>query len=133
MHIPAAYAKLNGLNFIQAQRTEKQDMGTKDSKLTPGATDSAEDFVDRLRPLGDVTGKKMFGGYGIFESGKMFALVNSQGVIFLKAVDANRPRFEQAGSPQHGKMPYFQIPEEVLADDDQLFEWSAEAIQLSKA
>lgn len=107
-------------------------MGTKDSKLTPGATDSAETFVDRLRSLGDVTSKKMFGGYGIFESGKMFALVNSQGNIFLKAVDANRPRFEQASSPQHGKMPYFQIPDAVLADDDQLFEWSAEAIQLSK-
>jgi hypothetical protein len=30
-------------------------------------------------------------------------------------------------------MPYFQIPDAVLADDDQLFEWSAEAIQLSKA
>jgi len=50
-------------------------MGTKDSKLTSGATDSAEGFVGRLQPLGDVTSKKMFGGYGIFESGKMFALV----------------------------------------------------------
>lgn len=108
-------------------------MGTKGDKHAPGASESVEAFVDRLRPLGDIHSKKMFGGYGVFEAGKMFALVNSQGAIFLKAAgDADREKFVQAGSQQHGRMPYFEIPEAVLSDDDQLAEWAAEAIRLSK-
>jgi len=107
-------------------------MGTKGNKLTPGAAESVEIFIDRLRPLGDISSKKMFGGYGVFESGKMFALVNSEGDVFLKAAGDDREKFVQAGTPQHGKMPYFQIPEPVLDDDDQLADWAAEAIRNSK-
>ena len=76
-------------------------MGSKGSKLTPDAAESVAAFVDRLRPLGDITTKKMFGGYGVFESGKMFALVNSDGDIFLKAAGEEREKFEAAGSGQH--------------------------------
>ena len=107
-------------------------MGVKGSKLSSAASEQVESFVDRLLPLGDVTNKKMFGGYGIFESGKMFALVNSEGQIFLKVEDANREKFERAGSPQHGRMPYFQIPDEILEDNDRLLVWAQEAITLSK-
>ena len=107
-------------------------MGTKGDKVTPDANERAVEFVDRLRPLGHISSRKMFGGYGVFESNKMFALVNSQGAIFLKAAGADRAKFQSAGSGQHGKMPYFQIPDPVLADDDQLLEWAGEAIRKSK-
>jgi len=49
-------------------------MGSKGSKLSAQASQSAGEFVERLLPLGDVSSKKMFGGYGIFEAGTMFAL-----------------------------------------------------------
>ena len=77
--------------------------------------------------------RKMFGGYGIFESGAMFALVNSQGELFLKADDSNRDQFEQSGSGQHGKMPYFQIPAEVWADEETLREWAQISIKIAHA
>ena len=75
----------------------------------------------------------MFGGYGVFEGGKMFALVDAKGRVFMKAVDENRGRFTAMGAEKHGRMPYYQIPAEVLADEATLLEWTAEAIKLSKA
>ena len=107
-------------------------MGTKDSKLTPDAAESVAAFTDRIRPLGDITTEKMFGGYGVFESAKMFALVNSDCQLFLKAAGDEREKFEAAGSDQHGRMPYFRIPDPVLTDDHQLLEWTGAAIQKSK-
>ena len=107
-------------------------MGTKGNKLSSETGKAAEEFVARIAPLGDISSKKMFGGYGIFESGKMFALVNSNGQVFLKVDDTNRGRFEEAGSGSHGKMPYFQIPNFVMLDEKSLFEWTREAIKLSK-
>ncbi|MCK5429463.1 MAG: TfoX/Sxy family protein, partial [Anaerolineales bacterium] len=52
-------------------------MGKQGDKLTNSSTQAAEDLQRRLSALGEITTKKMFGGYGIFESGKMFALVDS--------------------------------------------------------
>ena len=31
----------------------------------------------QVEPLGEISSRKMFGGYGIFATGKMFALVSS--------------------------------------------------------
>ena len=108
-------------------------MGTKGDKLTNDASAAAEEFIHRIDSLGDFTSKKMFGGYGIFESAKMFALVNSSGGVFLKVDDSNRGRFEDAGSGPHGKMPYYQIPQTVMEDEKLLFEWTVKSIELSKA
>ncbi len=107
-------------------------MGTKGDKLSTDTGEAAEEFVSRIKPLGDLSSKKMFGGYGVFEDGTMFALVNSKSQVFLKVNDSNRSRFEEAGSGSHSKMPYFQIPNYVIQDDESLFEWAGEAIRLSK-
>ena len=75
----------------------------------------------------------MFGGYGIFESGVMFALVNSHGDPFLKADETNRSRFEKVKAKQHGKMPYFQVPPAVLKDKKVLTEWARASIEVAHA
>jgi len=74
----------------------------------------------------------MFGGYGIFASGKMFGIVNSQGKFFLKADDASRSRFEEWGPIQHGKMPYFSVPGAVLEEDSILKEWAKLAVKIAQ-
>lgn len=65
----------------------------------------------------------MFACYGIFKEGKMFALVNSIGEIFLKTDDSIRSKFGNAGAHSHGKMPYFSLPESVLLDQEILVQW----------
>ncbi len=108
-------------------------MGQKGAKLTPEATEAAELLVRRLSTLGEVTSRKMFGGYGIFESGSMFALITSTGVAHLKVDDTNLERFEQAGSEKFGRMPYFEIPESVLGNTRSLRKWASESIAIAKS
>ena len=107
-------------------------MGTKDDKLTGASSISAQELQDRLTPLGDIRIRKMFGGHGVFEEDTMFALIDSQGGIFFKADDTNVQLFETAGSEKHGRMPYYQVPRDVLADDKVLLEWARSSISVSK-
>jgi DNA transformation protein len=108
-------------------------MGEKGAKESQDAATIVEQLLRDLAPIGDVSCRKMFGGYGIFEGSTMFALVNSQGELFLKADDSNRPRFEQIGAKQHGKMPYFQPSPEVFADEDSLRDWAQVSIEVARA
>jgi len=108
-------------------------MGEKGAKASQDAATVVEQVVGELTSLGDVSYRKMFGGYGVFESSTMFALVNSQGELFLKADDSNRSRFEEAGTKQHGKMPYFKPPPEVLNDQQTLRDWAQVSIEVAHA
>ena len=106
-------------------------MGQKGAKLTQAATDFSEHVVEKLEPLGQVTCRKMFGGYGIFENSAMFALIDSEGTLFFKISDQNRTRFDEAGSKQHGRMPYAEVPVSVLEDDDALLDWAQESVNIA--
>lgn len=108
-------------------------MGESGAKAGQDAAETSERAVRDLMPLGDVSSRKMFGGYGIFESSAMFALVNSQGDLFLKVDDTNRSRYDNAGAKQHGKMPYFQVPSEVLEDSDALRDWAEVSLKIAHA
>lgn len=105
-------------------------MGRKGAKLTEHATQTCEQFVESLADLGDISHKKMFGGYGVFEGGVMFALVTSDGDIYLKVADANRERFNAAGCEKYGRMPYHALPQEILEDNKALHEWAATSIEV---
>ena len=105
-------------------------MGEKGEKLTSEAGESAEDIQKRLSSLGDITVRKMFGGYGIFAESKMFALIDSKGYIFFKVDDTNLASYDQAGSEKHFRMPYYRVPEAVLGDDQLLEDWARTSIKI---
>ena len=108
-------------------------MGKKGARLTGDATEAAAMLVDELGPLGDVTCKKMFGGYGVFCGGVMFALVDSSGVPHLRTNESTTRRFESAGSEKHSRMPYWSIPAAVVEDPEELVEWGTEALEVARA
>lgn len=95
-----------------------------------------KEFITRLigllSPLGGVTCKPMFGGYGIFHEGSMFALVKGTG-LFFKVDDSNRSDYEEAGSKQYKPMPYFQVPANILADTSKLQEWARVSVRIAHA
>jgi DNA transformation protein len=68
-------------------------MGTKGDQLSSEASISTELFSEKLSQISGITSKKMFSGYGIFHEGKMFALVNSKGEIYLKADESISQKF----------------------------------------
>ncbi len=107
-------------------------MGIQGDKLSGAATKASESLVRKLSHLGDVSARKMFGGYGVFESGTMFALVSSEGQTFFKVGDENRSRFERLSASRHGKMPYFEVPEHILSDQIKLEEWAQESFVVAR-
>jgi len=88
--------------------------------------------MELLAPLGDVRSRSMFGGYGIFHEGDMFALISGS-TLYFKVDDTNRAAFEAAGSHRFQSMPYFSVPAEVLEDGAQLQDWAGAAIAVGHA
>lgn len=108
-------------------------MGRKGDRRSGAADAAALDLVGRTGTVPDVTQKKMFGGVGIFSAGVMFGIVDSSGGVFLRRGESNADLFEAAGSRQHGRMPYFSVPDTVLSDDDALESWAAAAAEAAQA
>ena len=107
-------------------------MGNKGDKFSNDAGLSTELLTGRLSQISGISSKKMFGGFGIFHDGKMFGLVNSNGEIYLKSNAGIQAKFEEHGSHQHGKMPYFSLPDNVFNDSEKLMVWAKESIDISK-
>jgi TfoX/Sxy family transcriptional regulator of competence genes len=61
----------------------------------------------------------------------MFAIVDSEGRLYLRADAGTAQAFEAAGSTQHARMPYWEVPEPVREDPDLLREWAATAAQVA--
>ncbi len=69
-----------------------------------------EFVVDQLQEAGDITYKKMFGEYGIYCNGKIFALVCDD-QLFIKITEAGRrlcPTLPEA-PPYKGAKNYFLV------------------------
>ncbi|MCC6238440.1 MAG: TfoX/Sxy family protein [Dehalococcoidia bacterium] len=100
-------------------------------------------LTEELAPLGSVAGRAMFGGYGFWHDGRMFALLDSASTLYFKVNDANRAAYEAAGStpfapsmPQRRTpmtMPYYTVPLDLLDDGEQLREWARAAIEVAHA
>jgi len=86
--------------------------------------------VEVLAPLG-VVAQAMFGGHGLFRDGVMFAIIDSEGRLYLRADPSTALAFEAAGSTQHARMPYWEVPDVVRDDPQELLEWAATAAEVS--
>jgi len=106
-------------------------MGRNGDKLTQDSVLVAELLIEKLAPIGGISSKKMFGGYGIFHDGKMFGIIDSQGQCFMKTDDTNRGDYEAKGAHKHSRMPYFSIPDEVFKDHDELVSWANKSIGIT--
>lgn len=93
-----------------------------------------EYVLEQMAGLGGAQAKRMFGGYGIFRAGLMFAVVLDDGLYF-KADDLSVERFSSRGLKPFtyeakGKpvsLHYYQAPPEVLDDPSAMVEWARDA------
>jgi DNA transformation protein len=101
----------------------------------PVSAEYRDYLLEALEPLGGVSARRMFGGAGLFKDGLMFALI-ADDVLYLKADDANRPDFETAGQGpfvyeakggKRGVMSYWQTPDELFDEPDDLVDWALRA------
>ena len=95
-----------------------------------------EYLTEQLQPLGEVSARAMFGGWGFYLDGRVFAIVADE-TFDIKADAANRADFESCGLPpfrceMKGKlmtMAYFQPPAEALDDREVLCAWARKGVE----
>jgi DNA transformation protein and related proteins len=98
----------------------------------------SDDFVDYvmelLGPFGTVRTRRMFGGYGVYLDGLMFAIV-SEDTLYLKADEMNRIEFEQAGCEIFGyarkgkraTLGFFCAPGDAMESPELMLPWARTA------
>jgi DNA transformation protein len=90
--------------------------------------------VSRLNQVAPVTARGMFGGFGLYTEGVMFALIAYE-IVYFKVDDGNRGDYEKAGMGpfiyhRNGKvttMSYYQLPDQVYGDAGLLHDWVEQA------
>jgi DNA transformation protein len=94
-------------------------------------------LLEQLGQIRPVTTRPMFGGMTFFAEGRAFALVAEE-TLYFKVDDTNRPDFVAAGmgpflpfGDPDKPMQYYQLPEEVLEDTEELAVWMAKAIAVA--
>ena len=75
--------------------------------------------TDLFSDLGQLTTRKMFGGICLYHQGVVFALVSSEGRIYLKVKDDLLETLKAAGSSQFHNMPYWSLPPSALDDPEE--------------
>ena len=81
-----------------------------------------------------VTARRMFGGYGLYREGSMFALI-ADDQLFFKADAGNEPQFERVGShpfvyisqARAVQMSYWSAPEASLESAAEMNDWCQSA------
>lgn len=95
-----------------------------------------EYLLDLLAPLAGVTARGMFGGWGFYRDGRMFALVAFE-TFYVKVDDASRGRFTALGlqpfsyetkSGTNTIMSYYAVPPDALETSCALCEWAREGM-----
>lgn len=94
-----------------------------------------------LEPLGGVTARSMFGEYGFFKEGIMFALVYLK-EFYVRVDERTKALHEARGLKQfvyvsktgrRTPMPYYQVPTEAHDDPDEMTRWAAPAFAAARA
>ena len=98
--------------------------------------------LDQLDALSGLHVRAMFGGYGIFRDGTIFAIIVDD-TLFFKVGPLNQAKYEAAGStpftyqakgrPRPVAMSYWLVPPEVLEDASKITEWAEDAYRVSLA
>ena len=96
---------------------------------------------DLFAPFCPVKMKRLFGGAGLYADGLIFGLV-FDGAIFLRVDETSIPDFEREGSgplvysrtKRTGSvaLPYWQLPERLYDDPEELAVWAARALAVTE-
>jgi DNA transformation protein len=96
-------------------------------------TDQVEQACDR-----SIRTNRMFGGVGIY-AGELFFAIMADETLYFKVDESNRPAYEKADMKPFAPFPdkdhimgYYQLPEEVLDDVEELKLWVDKALEVAE-
>lgn len=88
--------------------------------------------TDLFAPLGVITTRKMMGGLAIYCDGVIFASLDRDGTVYLKAKGDFTDSLASAGATQfqtpRGPMGYWTLPTAALDDADLACDWGQKAL-----
>jgi len=95
--------------------------------------------LDQLsRAIPGICSRAMFGGVGIYSGDLFFALI-ADDVLYFKVDASTRLDFEARGmgpfrpfGEEGGTMKYYQLPEDVLEDPEELRLWAEKAVAIAR-
>lgn len=91
-------------------------------------------FVEELfEGLGPISHRKMMGGLSIYAGGQIFAILSSDGTVYLKAAGAFAEALAAEGSRKFDMgdgrgMNYWTLPEAALDDPELACDWARRAL-----
>jgi DNA transformation protein and related proteins len=92
--------------------------------------------LEQLSALGDVSSRRMFGGFGLYRGSQFFGLVFGD-TLYFKVGDATRGDYEARGMARFRpyrdrpqlSMSYYELPADVLEDAEELVLWARRAVE----
>ncbi len=100
-----------------------------------------EHILEQLETIGSIRASRFFGGVGLSFDSVQFAMMMGDSLYFV-VDEATREKYDHAGMPpfsystKNGLVKvrrYYEVPEDILADPEQLVTWTKEAIQIARA
>lgn len=94
---------------------------------------------DLLANIPGVTSRAMFGGWGIYQKRIIFAII-ADGGLYFKVDETNKKDFEECDmrpfmyTMPNGKqmaMAYWQLPEEIMENSEELEVWVSKSVEVS--
>ena len=102
----------------------------------PKPTEFIVHLLDLLAPLGEVNVRSMFGGWGFYHDGKMFALVAAD-IFYVKVDDVIRDEFVaqrlvpfsyESKNARREIMSYYTVPADAMDSSALLCVWAEKGI-----
>lgn len=100
-----------------------------------------EFLAEQLERLGPVRFRGMFGGAGVYLDDLMFGLIFDE-TLYFKVDDRNRADFEaedkgpftyEMNDGSTGSLHYYEVPERLYDDPDELVQWARKAMDVMRA
>lgn len=97
--------------------------------------------VEQLEPLGPIHTRNMFGGAGVYLDTLMFGLIAGE-TLYFKTGERNRADYEDEGMGPFtvqmarggtGTFSYYEVPERLYDEPDELVEWARKALDATLA
>lgn len=106
-----------------------------------GSTQEYVDYVvELLSPIDNVTSGRFFGGVGLKCDGVQFAMLMGNSIFFV-VDNTTRPKYEDHGmgcfwykakNKKVNVKKYYEVPAELLEDQDALIEWARQSIEIAR-
>lgn len=105
--------------------------------VSPSYRDYVTDQVAQACDL-PIRTNRMFGSVGIY-AGELFFAIIADETLYFKVDESNRPDYEKAEMKPFAPFPdkehimgYYQLPEEILDDVDELKSWVSKAVDVAE-